>query len=234
MRRAILTAAAAGLVLVTAAQARVFWRWRGSDAPGRALVQAGAERGYTAAVAINGAEAEAEVFRLPGRNMTGALALLGRTFPDMTFAHAGGNLALGHDDKRRNTLILIRPAGGGSVTVFAIRTGGTPVPPRPDRHLLEHLPPFPGSRPVFHALDRNTGASLAVATASAPPHAVAEFYAGQLAAEGWISALPISHGRSQHVFLRNREIATVTAVRDDTGRTTRITLLHKEPGRIRD
>ena len=234
MRRIALTAALAGLALVTSAHARVFWRWRGSDAPGRALTQAGAERGYTAPVTVNGTQAESEVFRLPGRDMAGGLALLGRTFPTMTFAYAGGNLALGHDDNGRNTLIIVQPAINDPVTVFAIRAGRGSVPQRPDRHLLEQLPPFPGSRPVFHAQDRNTGASLAVATAAAPPHAVIAFYAGQLAAEGWIDALPPGPARSQHVFLRNREIATLTAVRDDAGHVTRITLLHKEPGKIRE
>lgn len=233
MRRFPLLAVLA-LLMTTSTYGRVFWRWRGRDAPGRAIAQTGAQRIYRARVSINGVEADADIFWLPSPTLSAGLSLLQRTLPDMAFTHAGGNLVMGRDNDR-DTLIVIQPSSVDPVTAFVIRTTGSAIPSVPDRHLLEHVPPFPGSQPVFYANDHHTGAKLAVASTREPPHAVINFYTASLAAAGWAPAFPQASSPSIQVFMRDREIVTLTAVSEDTPRQlTRITLLHKEPGSIRD
>ncbi len=222
----------AALLLATSAYGRVFWRWRSGEAVDRTLAHLGAQRGYEAPVSVNGVGASAEVYRMPSPNLEAALSTLKRTFPEMRFSHAGGNMVIGRGSDTVQSLIVIQVDPAAPVVIFAIRSDGSKsIPAHPARHLLAGLPAFPDSRPVFHAEDRNAGMSLAVAGSTMAPQAVLAYYESQLPADGWIPAFPAQRGHSIQVYLRGRDIATLTAVRDHTDRATRITLLHKQPGR---
>jgi hypothetical protein len=235
--RVLLAAAALLGAVVLPASARVFARWGAHRNVAALLATLGGQAGYTADVSINGQNGAACVYRLPG-SLREVIATLEKRLPPLAFTHAGGSMATGTliKDNVRQFLIVLRTGLADQTLVMAVTlTGvaGAKPPAAPPAHLLKQIPAYPGSDPVFYAHDRQAGMQLAVATARTDPDAVQRFYQSQLSQAGWKSALPRRMGNTHdfQVYLRDRNTCCVFAAPTATGRETRITLLHKEPGK---
>ncbi len=196
----------------------------------------GAQSGYQAEVSINGHDGAAHVFRMPG-SVTETVATLERRFAPIRFAYDGGTMAIGTAvvGRLRQFMIVLRTdlADHSIVMTVSVDGLGDAPPEKPARHLLGQVPAFPGGAPTFFAHDREAGMRLAVATTSSAPEDVQRFYAQSLPADGWKPALPAGAAGSRdfHVYLKDREICGVFASASPATRETRITVLHKEPGR---
>jgi hypothetical protein len=92
-------------------------------------------------------------------------------------------------------------------------------------HQLQAVPPYPGSRPLFFAHDRNTDASFELSRATASPMTVRDFFASQLPASGWKPAL--RERSSMGVYVRQDRLALVLATQESHSSHTRIAVLHK-------
>ena len=230
--------AVALLIAATApAAARVFSRWGSHRDVAAALANLGGKSGYTAEISVNGQDGSAQVFRMPD-SLRETIAALERRFTPLTFTYAGGSMGIGTLVKDNVRLFMIALRLGLSdhtvvMTVTLTGASGTAPPAAPTTHLLTQLPEYPGSAPSFYAHDRNAGMRLAVATTIAQPEDVRRFYTQRLTQSGWKPALPEGAGtpRELDMYLRERETCCVTATPSTTSRETRITLLHKEPGR---
>ncbi len=62
----------------------------------------------------------------------------------------------------------------------------------PHKHLLKHVPAFPGSTPTFFMHAEETNTRIAISTVNTEPEIVRKFYDGTLKDKGWISPFPTS------------------------------------------
>jgi len=224
------------LLLVTAGlvcHARVFWRRPGRSHARRTIETLGGRLAYQADVTVNGGDGQLAVFYfdetidrvVPGlasafdlpRARPNARSMWRATFPakDTTIA-----------------LLVIDLPESDRVIVFAFEQKDAGPATTPENTPM--LPAYPAAEPLFSSRDHRAGMSLGVSRTGAPPSAVHEFYASQLAADGWLVAIPArtraaAGRRSIDIYLRGDEICCVQALREEDATTT-ISLLYKSRG----
>ncbi|HMP76970.1 MAG TPA: hypothetical protein PKE12_11815 [Kiritimatiellia bacterium] len=182
---------AACILLLPSVHARVFQLFGGG---GRgALLQPGEpgwSRAYTADLSINGGAASIEVWGTARsvREVWDALQLrVERAGGAAWFGggHAGGWGIASVDQQVLR--FLVAPAEGRYAHVFLVRQSFADwrASLAAPRHLLDAVPPYPGSTPGLYLADRAAGLELQASSAAASPDDVLAFYRLRLTEAGW-------------------------------------------------
>ena len=98
----------------------------------------------------------------------------------------------------------------------------------PDKHLLQNLPEFPGSTPLFYARNRDTDLQLATASTPSIAQDVHAFYSDTLTADDWQE--PLQESSSLQFFIKGSGVSMVLVSERTRSSKSTITLLHKTHG----
>lgn len=229
------------LVLLPAlpSPARVFERWGSTSQGSRALENAGGKVAYQSRVTLNGAGGTLTVlsFDQTLRETVGTVAAVFGT----RLAAPAGSMSTGTvaRDGRRIQLILISPDAYNRTLLFMLnqteREAAASKVPR-DQDPAPGVSPFPGSAPQFSAEDEAGGYRCTVSKAVADPATIHAYFSAQLVAGGWSDPLAgqqatSAAGPALRWFQKGNEVCLVHTMPQSRGEATRITILHKRPGR---
>lgn len=238
MRREVrphLSAALALLMLCSLgsmSHARVSWRWGAGTQSSKALSTAGGKSAYAADISLNGADAELTVFSFASEP-TELISLLTRLFKGASFQYRGGRMAYAFLNEGDTVLrlIVLQVSEKAETLVIKIEQSAkeyeaSKEPPK--KHLIEEVPEFPGSKPVFYARNKDTDFQIASSTALTAPSDVQAFYADALSAQGWNS--PLEDSSSLQFYIRGSAVCMIMASKQERSGRSSITLLHKTHG----
>lgn len=245
IKRASWFAALALLLLLTpllTAHARVAFRWGFNRSTADTLAKLGGSLAYDADIDINGGNGHVYAYGFPG-DLSTYLPALYRHFKSESLApnknvNATMRMATIERDTSTLRLVLLDLTTEGRALVFAIEQSQNEraaSDEMPDRATLKGIGPLPVAEPVFYVRDRRAGMSLVVQKTKLSPLSVHQTFAAQLRASDWLPALPeLKHRPANEtrfaVYMNGDNTCVSLATLDQSTGTTRITVLHKQPG----
>ena len=219
------------------ASGRVYRRWRGGAEHRRAIETLGGTLAYEADVSVNNGSGRLALFSV-NRPLPPLFRELRRAMRPAVYAYADGGMGQAIVEQGRETTRIIGvhlPEHRQSL-LFAITTEDE-LQRAPDRHRLAAIPEYPGSEPLFFAMDRQGGLGVAIATAQAGRREVMAYYRTQLSQAGWTQLFPPASGHRERsesalaIFEKGPHMAGVHIEPSQTHPgQARITVLHKQPG----
>lgn len=239
MRKRLLKTAAATAVIAAAclaampSAARISLNWRGFSNSARAVRAAGGSGVYEADININGAHAVIRVFNFD-QNKPDTLRALRQVFRTMPAADNSGPSiysATLENDKTAIRLFVLQLQQDSSTLLIMIEqdTDDYKASVRPpDGHLLNEIPPYPGSTPAFYAANDDTALQLQSSATKDSGQDVRNFYSAALAGDGW--NCPLGATSSMQFFTRDSSICVIMVTPSERQGSNLITLLHKTHG----
>ena len=173
---------------------------------GRFLEALGGIRGYSAKCEVNGAAATVAATGFEGRTPRAVAAECAARLslpPDAV--PLGGGIVAG-DGEGGKVLLVPDGAGGCVAWTISVSGGGGPRDPAGG----DDAPLSPLAEPLFHAVNRASGAALAVGEAAGDPLALRESQGAHLVARGW-EALDPGGDAGIDLFARDGRICVVWA-----------------------
>ena len=235
------TALIAALLLGTGmmiSQARVSLRWGSASDSTRALEGAGGSLAYESTITLNGGKGDLTIVGFE-KKIGSVISSLSTLFNIHESVAPGSTMAFltAHADGYVLRLIVIQLGHGEQTLVFTIRQTEADYLAStrpPEIHMLKDMPAFPGSDPLFYAVDDKSQAGVELSTTSSDTDAVHTFFAAQLAASGWVSSIPAPATAgtqpAMKVYMRDAEVCCVMVDPSESSAKNRITILHKKRG----
>ena len=224
----------AAMLLAATASAEVF-----QNLPANAAASArSAKNAYSGSMKINGGHAHVSVLSfetsLPSvmkgiqsdhANRQGALFMTGERMA----------VAAVQQNNRVIRFLAVTPASPMHTLLFRIEQSVSDYERSKQplaRSLLTKLPPIPGARPTFHMEDKNTSMAIEVSSSTMYPADIHRHASQSLIDQGWTPLTPLERMRTTPglmIYLRQKELAMVSASIDSRTRQSTITMLHKRP-----
>jgi hypothetical protein len=200
-------------------------------------MMSGGSLAYETSIIINGCKGDLSVIGF-NKSTTQLVKELGRIFNTKNVIYSGGSMAFitAKAEGYILRLVVIRPGNNTQTLVFKIQQSEADyqASSKPAvQHVIRDIPSFPGSEPVFNAVDEKSNAGLDISQTSADASSIRNFFISQLTSSGWSPALPgysTQGGPSMLVFNKGRGICCVMVDSSEAGGKNRITLLHKQQG----
>lgn len=218
-------------------QARVFLRWGSSaDNADHIFTTLGGTMAYETELNINGGKGHLTIFHFK-QNIHHVVDMLSEIFGIDNFNYSDGTLCTASviSEESSLKLVIISLQNDRETIMFRFKqtnpetiTSAT----TPTTHLMKNLPPFPGSKPLFFAENKDTDMSMAVSESHANPAEISEFFNTHMSTAGWKKALP--HPGTQNlyakmtVYCKSHEISCILACPSNEKGLTQIVMLYKK------
>lgn len=212
------------LLMVVPSFGEVYWRQKHSLPPGWV-------RAYHVPAELSQGKGELSVYAVDG-GISAALASLetmhGAAFTAFPGESAAWGLALPEGWVLRYVLCAHPREEKTLVTRVAQRERDAGAPTgRPERHQLQELPHYIGSKPSYYLKDGGTQMAVEISVTPAPAFAVLNSMRSSMESVGWLEAFPVNGGMAW--YMKRGELALVSAQKSGDG-TTRVLRLHKPIG----
>ncbi len=198
------------------------------------LTALGGVTAYDTEININGGNGRLTVFHFK-QDIRLVVELLGSAFGKNNFNYSGGTLCLASLKSENSVLQFVISSLNDNTIVFKLeQTSAEHAASRakPASHLMNSIPAFPGSTPLFFAEDKKNGMSMATAATTSSPDEIRRFFNSRLTASGWENIIPRPAGpiafSPTAIYQKKSEISCVFVIPSNNAGENQIVMLHKQ------
>ena len=222
-------------VLLSSADARVFWRSGGRGENSGASEALGA-RIYETMVQINGGRGTLSVFSTDSglaATLQRAAHLHGQSPPALVYRGDGMGIVVTAAAGRQVRLLVISPGEGNRCIVFRLEqteSDAAQSARTPEKHVLTDLPVYPGSIPLSFLRDEHQRTAIETSWASASDSAaILSYFGSALKRDGWQPAQPdpAPATLATRLYGRGNDLCCVSVQPGERPGEFRITVLQK-------